>query len=436
MRTWTIIALLLLMPFRVGAGETPSVYPMTIKEAISIALKESPLIKARHSALEAAREEVKAAWGSHMPQIDFQAGYTRLSDPVAVVPIKGFARRPPFFSKNIYQWKTETYFTLYQGGRISRKVDMARLEEAMSSAQVRLTQEELVANVTNLFNRIIQLKSLEKAQEESLKALEKTRQDTAHLLQVGRAAPVDLMRIDTQVAAQKQDLTGTRELIRRTKEALAYFLGWPPTREIEPQGELKDEPFQPLEPPEKAMERRPDVMGAQKKVEEAEKEVSYEIGAHLPHVYLASSYGKKAGAGFKGKEEVWQAGIYLRVNLFSGGTISARVREARARLLEARNLLQNTRLKAIQEILQATSSIREARARISSARAALESAKESFRIERLKYLSGAGTVTDMLMAQAQWLETQARYYQALYDYSSAMVAYKLATATILEGEEK
>ncbi len=428
---WAVVFLVLMVAPQTWAKKEGT-RTLTLREAISIALKDSPLVQARHSALEASRENVKAVWGSHLPQIDLEGGYTRLSDPVAVVPIKGFARRPPFFSKNIYEWKTVSYLTLYQGGRISRMVDMARLEEAVSSAQVRLTQEELVANVTNIFHRIIQLEALKAAQEEALKALEKVRQDTANLLKVGRAAPVDLMRIETQVAAQRQDLTTTRELIRRTRETLAYFLGWPPTTQIEPRGQLKEEPFHLQTSLEEALKRRPDVLAARKKVEEAEKKISYEMGAHLPHVYLASSYGKKAGAGFHGEEEVWQAGLYLKLNLFSGGTISARVREARARLLEAQNILLDTRLKASREILNAASSIKEARARIEAARTALESSRESFRIEKLKYLSRAGTVTDMLMAQAQWLNARARYYQALYDYQAALVAYKLATATILE----
>lgn len=404
--------------------------PLTLQKAITIALKQSPFLKARQSAVQASKEGVRAAWGAHLPQMDLEAGYTRLSDPVAVVPIKGFGKRPPFFSKNIYEWKVVTYLPIYEGGRISRTVEISRLEEAISASQERLTREDLVANVTNLFNRILQLKDLYRAQKETLKALEKTLLDTKNLLKVGRVAPVDLMRIETQVAAQRQDLVGTQELIKRTKESLAYLLGWQAQREITVKGKLKEVSFYPQGGPE-LISQRPDVKAAQKRVEEARKKVSYEFGGHLPQVYLQSNYGKKAGAGFHGEEEVWQAGLYLKLNLFSGGTISANVRKARAQLLEDQHLLQDLKLKANQEILHASSSIQEARYRIAAAKSALESSKESFRIEKLRYLTGAGTVTDMLLAQAQWLDARARYFQALYDYHAAIVSYKLATATIL-----
>ncbi len=404
---------------------------LTLGDAVAIALKCSPVIRAGRWGVNARHQGVRAAWGAHLPQVDFQSSYTRLSDPMAVVPIKGFGLRPPMFSKNIYQWKAVGYLPIYEGGRISRQVEISKLEEEISSNRLQLSQEELVADVTNLFNRMVQLRYLKKAQSDALAALEKVHSDTASLLKVGRVAPVDLMRIETQVSAQKQDLVATEELIERTKETLAYLLGWSPESQFRVDGELRELRFNPR-PDLQAILRRPDVKAAMKAVKEAEKKVSYEFGAHLPSLYLSSSYGDRAGAGFHGKEEVWQAGAYLKLNIFSGGTISARVRQAKAELFQAQNLLQNTRLRARQEILHSTSSIAEARARIEAAKQALESAKESFRIEKLRYTTGAGTVTDMLLAQAQWLESRARYYQALYDYHSAVVAYRLATASILE----
>ncbi len=427
---------LLLVPAPSRALNATAEGPITLEEAISFALKKSPVVESGRWDVVSKREGVKAAWGKHLPQVDLESGYTRFSDPLAVVPIKGFGRRPPFFSKNIYQWKAVGYLPVYQGGRISRMVEISRLEEEIGADQLKLTKEELVADVTNLFNRVLQLNHLLKAQEDALGALQKVREDTHNLLKVGRVAQVDLMRIDTQVSVQKQELIATRELLRRTKETLAYLLGWPPRAELNPVGELREVPFD-AKPAVDAVERRPDVRAALKRVEEAQKRIEYEFGAHLPDLYLSTSYGDRSGAGFHGKEEVWQAGAYLRLNIFSGGTISAKVRQAKAELFKARSQLQNARLKAEEEILHASSAVAEARAKVEAARLALQSAKESFRVERLKYASGAGTVTDMLLAQAQWLDSKARYYQALYDENSAVVAYKLATSSILEdgGEE-
>jgi outer membrane protein TolC len=56
----------------------------------------------------------------------------------------------------------------------------------------------------------------------------------------------------------------------------------------------------------------------------------------------------------------------------------------------------------------------------------LEQAKESLRIEILKYNLGAGTITDVLDAQAALLLTETTYYRALADFRTALARLKLA----------
>ncbi|BAT71054.1 outer membrane channel protein TolC [Thermosulfidibacter takaii ABI70S6] len=411
---------------------------LTLKEAIDTAFKNSPLLKSRATNVEAAKEGVRAAWGGHLPQVDFKAGYTRLSDPVAVVPIKGFGKIPPTFSKNIYEWKSEGYLSLYEGERVSSLVKINEIEKQIAQLNLTLTKEELAANITNTFNKIIQLERLQRAQEAALRAIEKVYSDTQQLVKIGRAAPVDLLRIKTQLAAQKEGLSNTVELIKTTKRILCYLMGVSPDTSLEPEGELKLSKLSFQFFPE-LLDNRPDVRAARKRVQQAETFVKYNFGEHLPKVYISTSYGKRAGAGFHAEEEVWQAGVYIKLNLFSGGTISAKVRQAKARLLGAQLQFQDVMLKARTEILNAISSIEEAKNRVKTAEAALASAKEAFRVEKLKYLTGAGSVTDMLIAQAEWLQAQARLYQALYDYHQAVTAFKLASGTILRdfrGEER
>ena len=85
------------------------------------------------------------------------------------------------------------------------------------------------------------------------------------------------------------------------------------------------------------------------------------------------------------------------------------------------------------EIHQARSRIKEAGNRIQMAAQAILSARESYRIEDLKYRTGAGTITDSLLAQAAWFQAEALKAEAVYELEKAMVDYRLATGTIKEG---
>lgn len=67
-----------------------------------------------------------------------------------------------------------------------------------------------------------------------------------------------------------------------------------------------------------------------------------------------------------------------------------------------------------------------------TARQVIEQARESFRIEREKFGSGAGTMTDLLLAQAADITAEANLAQALFDYNAALVAYRTATGALGE----
>jgi outer membrane protein len=411
-----------------------AVNSFTLDQAIKIALQRNPIISKSHNELLASKEARRGAIGRLLPQINGYAGYTRLSDPVAVVPIKSFGGAPPTFSRDQYKVGITVKIPIYEGGRLWTQVSMAKFSKAISEANLRFTKQDIIANVTNVFNRILYIKSLIKAREETLSALEKAERDAEIRLKVGRIAPVDLMRIETQVAQQRQYLIESREEERRSRQTLALLLGIDPFSEPDTIGTLS--------PPntsavlgtearlEEAIKNRPDVQKALREVRRAEANVSYVKGLHFPSVDLVGDYGRRAGSGFVGDEEVWSGGITVNLNIFSGGVISAQVREAEARLLAAKENLREAKLNARAEVLHAISLVREAKHRFCVARAVTSTARETFRIEDLKYRTGAGTITDSLLAQSAWLTARASELSAMYDMQKAVVDYRLAMGTI------
>ena len=149
---------------------------------------------------------------------------------------------------------------------------------------------------------------------------------------------------------------------------------------------------------------------------------------------MVAGYNGAAGRDLIGDEDRWSAGLSLDMNLFSGGTISAEVKQARATLAAARQRKRQAELNARTEIVHAISNLREARHRLQVAASARATAEESYRIEELRYRKGSGTVTDSLLAQAAWLESRANELAALFDVQVAGVGYRLAAGTIDQDE--
>ncbi len=413
------------------AGKTK---PLSLDQAIRTGLKESPLVISGYYEVDASSQGRKAAMGRLLPQVDSYAGYIRRSDPAAVVPIKAFGSTPPVFSRDHYSCGLLMKIPIFEGGRLWSRLSYAEIAEAISRESLHLTRQELVAGITNLFNRILYLQKLTESQRVTLDALKKARSDADVRLKVGRIAPVDLMRMDTQVAAQEQALVSAEEETVRTRQLLAGMIGRDPSWSPEISGNLGCPSEHGTEPQaESDISQRPDIRKAMHEVELARSNVKYATGYHLPSVGLVGDYGRRAGSGFDGDEEVWQGGVEVSFNIFSGGSVEAGVRQARAKLLAAEERLRHARLNAMTELKNAVSSLRETGKRFHVAEKNLATARETWRIEDLKYRTGAGSITDSLLAQSAWFQAEAGTLGALYEYQAARVAWQLAAGTIDSG---
>lgn len=413
---------------------------LTLAGAIRTALANSPKIKENRAVVRGAVSGRKAVRAGLFPQVNGYARYDRFSDPVSVVPIQGLNLPPPLFSRDQYQAGLSFRVPLYEGGRLRGGIRAAAKDEGIARAGLADSRETLIAAVTDTFNRILYLKSLRRANEKTLAALENARDEAALRLKLGRIAPLDLMEIDTRVAAERLDLVRTRETLKRTGQQLCRLLGWSPATGIKTRGSLDAKEHgaaalaASLTGPgghgrlKALIGKRPDIIRAGKVVEKADELLQIARGRRLPSVDLVGDYGRHAGAGLDGEEGRWSAGIHVSVNIFNSGLISAEVAGAMAKRDAAAEALKGLVLKAESQVYEALSSLREAGARIELAGQARLTAGKAYKVETLRYRKGTGTVTDLLQAQAAWWAAKARYIRALFDRQQAVTALRLATA--------
>ena len=206
---------------------------------------------------------------------------------------------------------------------------------------------------------------------------------------------------------------------RRGQHLFARLLGLAEGRELVPVGKLGSLPSSRYQVTEgqlaELIKDRPEIRRAIHEVRLKKEAVSLEKGLKYPSISLSTDYGRRAGSGFEGDEELWQVGIDIGINLFSGGLIKHRVSKAMHEYMSAREQLRELELKAIQDVKDALSRIREATAKIRAQEQSLEASRESFRTEKLRYEAGAGTVTDVLFSEAQWLNAEAGLLQGYYE---------------------
>jgi outer membrane protein len=403
---------------------------LTLKDCINIALKQSPLIKTSELDIDASSEGYKASRGAILPRLDLNASYLKENQDIPFIPAQS-TKIPAKFSDEVYSWNISMKIPLYEGGRLWSQINVSSVEKEIQGLKRDFTIQDVIANVTNTFNKLLQLKELKSAYQKSVEALERQRENTSLLVKTGRAANIELLRIDVQLANERQNLIKTEEAMNRTKNTLAFLMGIKSIEGIEVSGSLeKNERLESVNVDE-LIRARPDVLLLEKRVAQSKIKVDIASSKRYPSVSLVGNYGNRAGSGMNDREEVWEAGVVASLNIFDGGITSAEIRRERILLEKAKEELRQAELRARLEIENALSLLKEAEERLKASEKAVAQSEEALRIEELKYKTGAGTITDVLLAQSAMSLSNANYYQALYDYNTAITEYKRA-AGILE----
>lgn len=403
----------------------------TISEAIEFAMKNNPGIIQSGKDVEIGTYGISEAKANKMPRLDFNGGATRYRYATPIAPISGSPLKGsgfPEFDSNIYDFGVSFILPLYKGGRLDAGVTIAEIRKSIADDMFRMSRQDLVYNLTNVYYKIYQLEKLFEASEASVKQLEAHKKNVELFLQAGTVPKVELLKTEVELAHAKQDAIVVRNSLESSYELLKMLMG---IEDINGKISLVQE-----EPPadkypalkeaaKRAFSLRPDYNAVLKKKRVAEEKVNFAQGRRLPSIYLSSEYSERSGDSFRFKEN-WNLALRLSVPVFDGGLIRSEVGKEKKEMEKVREEERSLRLDIIREIKDSYLNIENALKRMEVSRKAIEEAKENLRIEVLKYDTGSGTSTDVIDAQTFLLRAEADYLQAVYDKNIAIASLRKA----------
>jgi len=409
---------------------------LSLKEAVHRAVSDNPAIIESRLGVASNEEGVKSAWGRHLPRLSLDANYTKREDPIPYIPAQGVPTPAAHFSDEFASYTIALTLPLYQGGQIVNGVDLARVKKDIQQQTFSFTRNEVIANTVNTYNKILQIRKFREASQTSLTALEEQYKNTQLLFKVGRIARVDLLKVEVQLANERQRLIALDSGIATATATLRTLMGEQETENVQ-MTDLGDTLMVPdlkgdfTVGVDTAHRQRPEYLSASQGVREADINRKLAFGKLLPTVSAFAGYLDQFGFTPWYKEANWYAGLNLSLPLFDRSLYADHARQR----IEADRAKE--RLKAITnqvslDIRSALNSLDESRARIGAAEQAVAQAKEAYRIEQERYKTGAGAVVDLLLSQSAYITAAANYDQALYDYNAAVVAYRKATGTLEE----
>lgn len=411
--------------------------PLTLLDAAQRALESHPQVGASAAARDEARAAIGEAQAAWWPLLRVSGTATRYEEPMATLPIHGFSgfalgSFPPF-DRTLYQGVASLSYALFDGNARVGRVRQARGRAGAAEAALDAAEQGVLSRVVASYLAVEGTGQVLEAHDRHLEALLAERTRVGQLLDAGRAAPLEALRVEAELANAEADRVRFAFALEQAEFDLARLVGLPadavdPAR-LEPIA-CADTTLAPREPLlAQAFAGSPALRQAREQRFAADAGRRVARGACWPELKAVGNYIDYADAsGHESRE--WNAGLQLSMNLFTGGAIRGGVARADAASRGATELVRLAELQVGQDLDRARAAVAESHARVRSLEKAAARLAEVARIERLTLQTGSGTQTDYLRAEADLLTARANRVEARHREIAARVELARVTGVL------
>ncbi len=408
--------------------ETAERDSLTLAQAVALAQETYPSVAAARAGEDAAVASLGQARAAWWPQLSTQATAVRYEEPMLVAPIHGFS--PQQFErieleKTLFQGNVSLGWTILDGGARVNRIRGARAGAAGAVAGRTAAEMALTARVAGAYLQVLSARGVLDAQERRIEALSAERRRVEQLLGEGRAARVQLLRVDAALAEAEALRVATLTRLDLAERELARLLGVSPAEarvdNLRPVrlalgSELDERP----DLVERAKADNPELERARRALETAEANRRVAKAAWIPSLNLTGGLlGFSSEAGNTTTE--WNVGIALAYPLFTGGARANAVSRASAEARAAREESRLAELRTEEAVDRALNAALETQALVDALTRAVRYQTEVVRIEQLSLEAGAGTQTDYLRAEADVARARALLVEARHAEIAARV---------------
>ena len=400
------------------AAEPPA-RPLTLDAAVRIALDNNPLLRAAREGVAAAREAVGEARAPYFPRISGIGGFGRLeAHDLVVTGTRGIDIGPD----NSYTFLGILTWDIYDFGYRHAQLKAAMARATAAGEEAARARQDIALNVSLAFHTL-------RAADENLDAAKRAAEraeDHVRLARerqaVGAAPEADVLRARVEAGNARLELVRAHSQVRLARGDLNTAMGLPvelpvdvaaPAEEI-----LAPDQVDLTAAFDRALYNRPELRRQLARVDEARRSADAARASLYPRLTLDAFYLQQ-GQTFFPEGRAWLYGAFIQYPLFEGFATRRRLSRSKAELRQAEAEAADAVLQVRSEVWTTLQQLREAWEAVAAAALLVEDSNESLRIAVERYSVQAGTVTELLDAQAALVRAEASLIRARADYRSA-----------------
>ncbi|CAN7194125.1 efflux transporter outer membrane subunit [Massilia sp. LjRoot122] len=290
-------------------------------------------------------------------------------------------------------------------GRVAAGVSAARSDAATSEANFRSVLLALQADVAQTYFRLRALDAELETLVQTVRLRDESVKVTQRRFELGDIGEFDLSRARTELATARAEAIGLQRQRATAEHALAVLLGKPASHYVAGQSPLLDTTTLPAIPaglPSSLLERRPDIVAAQRTMEASNARIGVARGAMFPALTISAAGGGIGGAFsevFKWSSRSWVLGLLTSMPIIDGGRNRANVERSEAALEESVGVYRQSVLTAFAEVEDNLAGLRILSGQAEQIEAARLAARRSADLAQKLYDAGRSSYLELLDAQ-------------------------------------
>lgn len=397
--------------------------PLSLRQAVDLALKQSPTVQAAREEVNMAAAQVQAAKAQRRPGLSTSTFLTTGDMPNIVASTAPGMPQSLQAAPEKRQWDQNLtlMYPLYTGGRLSSSINRAERERQAASADLSDLELEVAMETKTAYRQTLFGQATVDIYEQMVKeASERLRLDQ-EAYDIGKIALYNVLRDKAELANAQQMLTDAKRDVQMAKVDLRAAMGVTDAADYQ----LTD----PLEKPtqtfelnnlyEQADAKNPALLAARERIEAAKQGVAHKRSAFKPQVGLMgmSDYTNSRAMG---SDTGYTIGVVGSLPILDGGMRKADLEEARSKQRQTSKELEKTRIEVRAAVQKAHLTLTAAEQNVKTSETAMTSAEEDYRIAQLRYNAGKGINVEALDAYVALVRAKTNRVRALYEYNVAV----------------
>jgi outer membrane protein, multidrug efflux system len=337
---------------------------------------------------------------------------------------------PPPIAYKAWRVTADAAWELDFWGKTRRGMQAAGADLAAQEAAAQGAVLSLVSDVASGYLELLELDQERVIAERTLASRRSTLDLAQRRYARGVISELDVRQFEAQVAVPAVRLAQVEQFRAMQEHALSVLLGQAPTA-IPRGGPLEGAARALVVPdslPSTLLERRPDVLEAERAYAAATARIGLAVAARLPMITITGSDGSQApntGMLFTSQTNVYQLQAGISIPLFTGGRLVNQARVARARAEEARAHYEQTALTALRDAGDALAGVRTARDQVVAQETQARALRRALELANMRYQTGVASYLEVLDAQRSLFDAELALSQAqLSQLTAAVRLYK------------